>query len=137
MIDFENQVVDMAAKPLYEKYGDNGIFVTSEPVSTVQNLFPAVSIIQMDNAVLMRTRSMDSVENHATVMYEVDVYSNLTQGKKRQAKEIAAIISDVFTEHNFTRTFCQPLDNLADSKIYRIKMRFKAVMDKDGWIFTT
>jgi hypothetical protein len=137
MIDFENQVFDTIAKPLYDQFGENGIFITGEPVRTVQELFPAVSIIQTDNSVLMKTRSMENIENHANVMYEIDVYSNLTQGRKRQAKEIAAIISDVFTEHNFTRTFCQPLDNLADSKIYRIKMRFKAVIGKDGWIYTT
>jgi hypothetical protein len=137
MIDFENQVIDMVAKPLYEKYGEDGIFVTGEPVSTVQTLFPAVSVIQSDNAVLTRTRAMYGIENHVTVLYEVDVYSNLTSGKKRQAKEIAAVISDVLTEHNFTRTMCQPLDNLADLKIYRIKMRFKAVIGSDGWIYTS
>lgn len=136
MIDFENQIVDMISVPLYEKYGSGGISVISEPVSTVQKIFPAVSVIQMDNSILMKTRATDCIENHVSVMYEIDIYSNLVQGKKRQAKDIAEIINDILVGHNFTRTFCQPLDNLADSKIYRIKMRFKAVIGKNGVIYT-
>lgn len=137
MIDFENNIIDMISNILYEKYGEYGVFVTGEPVNTLQEDFPAVSVIQMDNNVLERTRSMDCIENHAAVMFEVDVYSNLTTGRKQQAKEIAAVISDFFISHNFTRTLCQPLDNLADSRIYRIKLRFKAVIGKNGVIYTT
>lgn len=137
MIDFENQIVDIIAKELYEEYGENGISVTSEPVSTVQKIFPAVSIVQADNSILLKTRATDCIENHASVMFEIDIYSNIAQGKKQQAKKISALINDVLTKRNFTRTFCQPLDNLADSKIYRIKMRYKAVIGKNGVIYTT
>lgn len=137
MIDFENSVIDMLSVALYEKYGEGGIFVTGEPVDTLQEDFPAVSVIQKDNSILERTRAMDCIENHAAVMFEVDIYSNLTNGKKQQVKEIAAVINDFFVNHNFTRTFCQPLDNLSDMRIYRMKLRFKAVIGKNGVIYTT
>lgn len=136
MIDFENAVVDMIASELYEEYGVGGIVVTSEPITTVQKTFPAVSIIEKDNTVLTRTRAMDNIENHATVMYETDIFSNLKSGKKQEAKKIAAQIDEILTKHNFTRIMCQPLENLADPTIYRIKMRHRAVFGKEGQIYT-
>lgn len=135
MIDFENQIFTMIVKSLRSKYG-KGIFVTGENVSTIQKQFPAVSIIQKSNDILFQTRTMENNENHATVMIEVDVYSNLEKGKKQQAKEITALINDIFVEHNFVRIFSEPLDNLSDMKIYRIKSRFKAVIGKNGMIYT-
>lgn len=135
MIDFENQIFTLIATSLREKYGQ-GIYITGEPVSTVQKVFPAVSIIERSNTIYQRTRSTDIIENHATLMYEIDVYSNLTKGKKQQAKEITAIINDILIKHNFTRTFCEPLENLSNNKIYRIKSRFNAVIDIDGTFYT-
>lgn len=135
MIEFENSIFTMISKPLREKYQKN-IFITGEQVSTVQKVFPAVSIVQKSNDILMKTRTTDCNENHAIVMIEVDVYSNLNTGKKQQAKEILGQINDILVSHNFTRVFCQPLDNLANAKIYRIKARFKAVIGKDGTIYT-
>ena len=135
MIDFENQIFTLIATSLREKYGQ-GIYITGEPVSTVQKVFPAVSIIERSNTIYQRTRSTDNIENHATLMYEVDVYSNLTKGKKQQAKEITAIINDILIKHNFTRTFCESLENLSNNKIYRIKSRFIVVIDKNGMFYT-
>lgn len=137
MIDYEAEIVDMIAKGLYDEYGVKGIVVTSEPISTLQKIFPAVSVVERDNAILSRTRAMDNIENHAAVMYEIDIYSNLKEGKKQQAKEIAAKVNDILTSNNFTRIMSQPIDNIADPTIYRIKMRFRAIFGTHGQIYTT
>lgn len=134
MIDFENQILGLLLKPLREKF--KGVFITGEAVSTVQKQFPAVSIVQRSNITLSKTQDIGCFENHAIIMLEVDVYSNLTTGKKQQAKLITTDINDILTSYNFTRTFCEPIENLSDTTIYRIKSRYTAVIGKNGCVYT-
>ena len=68
-------------------------------------------------------------------MYQVDVYSNLNKGKKVQAKAIASMIDVLFSVNGFTRTFSNPVQNLADPTIYRITARYNAVVSKDKVVY--
>lgn len=70
-------------------------------------------------------------------MYEADIYSNLASGKKQQAKEIAAKIDTVMHKLGFIRTFGQPIDNFADTSVYRYKLRYKGVVDRNYTVFTS
>ena len=85
MIDIESQVFDRIATRLRETF--DGIYVTGEYVKTPSS-FPAVSLVEMDNTPLTRTQTSDSVENHAVLMYELNVYSNKTAGKKTECKRL-------------------------------------------------
>lgn len=136
MIDWENKIFNYIATKLRKKFA--GIYVVGENsmVTADNSSFPAVSIVQRTNAVKSETADSGSLENHADVMFEVDAYSNLSKGKKQQAKEITAVVSDLFMEIGFARTFCQPLDNLAEVSIFRMKSRYKAVIGKDGLVYT-
>jgi len=49
---------------------------------------PAVMVEELDNYALERTQDSGSLENHAGLMYEINVFSNLMVGKKSQAKSI-------------------------------------------------
>lgn len=77
----------------------------------------------------------ETIENVAALMYEVNVYSNKTSGKKAEAKAIAATADEAFASLGFTRTMSSQVPNLNDASIYRITCRYQAVVDKDLWIY--
>lgn len=132
MIDAENLIFANIATALRSAYP--GIWVVGEYID-VPAEFPAVSIIEGDNSVLRKMSTLQ-IENAVSVMYEVNVYSNLARGKKQQAKAIIAAIDKEFCKINFVRTMCNPVSNLQDATIYRMVARYEAVIDKDFWIYT-
>ncbi len=133
MIDIESIVFNSVAKPLRARY--DGIFVSGEAIDAPPS-FPAVSLIERSNAAFANTQTAESRENHAVLMYEVDVYSNLASGKKQQAKAIVGEIDALMESLGFIRTFGQPIDNFADPSIYRYKLRYKGIVGKDNIIYT-
>lgn len=124
MIDVENIIFTALATALRTQY--SGISVYGEYVE-VPASFPCVTIIEADNKVYERTRDLDGVEHDAAVMYEINVYTNDSNGKKSKAKEIAALIDSEMTGMLFTRTFRGQTPNI-DRSIYRITMRYQAVV---------
>lgn len=131
MIDAENIIFSRIANMLRTAY--SGIFVRSE-FTDIPARFPAVTIIESDNSVLTKQSTLN-IENAASLMYEVNVYSNLSTGKKQQAKAIMAAIDDEFAKMNFVRKMCNPVSNLQDATIYRMVARYNAVIDKDFWLY--
>jgi hypothetical protein len=132
MIDIENEVFNHVSATLREKY--TGIYVVGEYVKTPPK-FPCVSLVEMDNQTYQRTEDSGSSENHVSVMYEVNVYSNKTIGKKSECKEIAAIIDEQMLALGFARTMLQPIPNLDDATIYRMVGRYSAIISKDKLLF--
>lgn len=131
MIDIENDVFDTVAKALRAAHA--GIYVTGEYVPAPPK-FPAVSIVEADNRVVTRMRTLH-IENAVSVMYEVNIYSNKASGKKSEAKAIAATLDAEFSRIGFTRTMKNQVPNLNDATIYRIVCRYEAIVDKDFWIY--
>jgi len=131
MIDLEQKIFTDVATVLRTAY--SGIFVTSEYVP-VPPRFPAVSIVEADNRVVEEMRTLH-IENAARVMYEVQIFSNKTSGKKAEAKAIAETVDDFFSSIGFTRTFKNQVPNMNDATIYRIVCRYEAIIDKDFWIY--
>lgn len=132
MIDIENEVFQTCADAFRAAYTDG--YIAGEYVSQPPK-FPAVSVVQMDSTVLNSGRDSSDIENFADVMYQVDVYSNLHNAKKAQAKAIAALIDAQFTRLGFTRSFLQPVPNMNDATIYRITGRYRAVVSKNETIY--
>lgn len=121
MIDLENQVFNTVANVLranYETISIYGEYVDSPSV------FPSVSLVEEDNsepnAFISLTREP---ENVVDLMYSVNVYSNLTSGKKAQAKEIMDLIDTQMHSMGFIRTMRNQLPNV-DRTIYRITARY-------------
>lgn len=131
MIDIESQVFSRIAARLRETF--SGIYVTGEYVKTPPS-FPAVSLTEMDNTPLIRTQTTDSVENHAVLMYELNVYSNKAVGKKTESRTIAGVVDDEMAAMGFTRIMLNPIPNMDDATIYRITGRYRAVVSKDHTI---
>ena len=132
MIDVESEIFNRVAKVIRSKYPD--AYVVGEYVKSPSR-FPCISIIEMDNTAYDKTQTSSSLENHAELMYEVNIYSNKTSGKKSECKAIASLLDNEFATLGFSRTMLQPIPNLDDATIYRILGRYKAVVSKDNRIF--
>lgn len=124
MIDCENEVYTRIAKVLREKFP--GINTAGEYLKTPPG-FPHVSITQSDNSVI--SERMTGSAEMAQVMFEINVYSNLTEGKKTECKSIMKVIDDVMFSMNFKRIAMTPVPNLEDASIYRIVARYRVMTD--------
>ena len=132
MINVENEIFDRVAKIVRESYPS--VFISGEYIRSPSK-FPFVSLIEMSNTAYDRTQTSDSLENHASLMYEVNVYSNKTKGKKSECKAIAALIDNELATLGFSRTMLQPIPNMDDATIYRMTGRYTAVISKDKKLY--
>lgn len=131
MIDVEADVFDYVSKRLKSEYIN--IYVASVK-KRIPSSFPAVQIVETSNTTSTDMSDSEELENFADLMYEVEVYSNLESGAKRQAKAIIGFVSDRFKELGFVRQFCNPIEN-ADRSIYRYTARFIARASTDKVIY--
>ena len=132
MINVENEIFDIVATAVRNAYPD--IYMIGEYVKSPSK-FPCVSLVEIDNSAYLRTQTDSSVENHAELMYELNVYSNKKSGKKSECKAIAELIDNELAALDFSRTMLQPIPNMDDATIYRMLGRYRAVVSKDKTIY--
>ena len=125
MIDVESKIYSPIRTALVNAY--DGIYVTSEPTATTAK-FPAVSIVQQDNYMSIGKLDNSGAERFATVMFQVDVYSNKASGRKSQCKEIMGVIDTMLYGMNFTRLSLTPVP-MANDGYYRLTARYRAETD--------
>jgi len=131
LVNIEEKVFSTVATALRDEYGTANIFVAGEYTETPSK-FPAVTLTESSNTVITNRRTAQSIENGVAVLYEVNVYSNKTKGKKSEAKEIMALIDEQMSNMGFTRTFLNPIPNVVDATIYRIVARYTAAVLPEG-----
>lgn len=132
MIDIETILFSEVSSEVRERYPQ--VFMTGEYVKSPPS-FPCVSMVEVDNATFRNTQTTEGQENHAAVMYEVNVYSNKTKGKKAECKEIIAFIDELLMERNFTRIMLEPVPNQDNATIYRMLGRYRAIVSKNKTIY--
>ena len=132
MIDCENEVFDRVAKAVRVAFPS--VSIKGEYVRAPSE-FPFVSLVEMSNTAYDRTQSSGSLENHASLMYEVNVYSNKKSGKKSECKAIATLIDNELAALGFSRTMLQPIPNMDDATIYRMTGRYTAVISNDKTLY--
>lgn len=133
MIDVESSIFNAIAKAIRAKYKSKypNLMVVGEYMSAPTK-FPCISIEESDNQAYDRTATSENPENHAYVLYEVNVYSNATSGKKYICKELIGAVDEEFKKYGFRRITLMPVPNLADATIYRMTARYRAVVTKDN-----
>lgn len=132
MINVETEIFNIVANAVKTDYPD--AYIVGEYVKSPPR-FPAVSIEEIDNSVYDRTQSSGSLENHADLTYEVNIYSNKTSGKKSECKAIASLIDNEFATLGFSRAMLQPIPNMDDATIYRITGRYRGVVSKEKVVY--
>ena len=128
MIDLENELFNEIARAVKEEFPE--IYVTDEYVA-IPPSFPCLSLVEEDNTTLIRTQTNSLEENHAELLYEMNVYSNKKKGKKTECKKIAAFVDALLVRRNFTRIMLNPIPNYADASIYRMVGRYRVVVGKN------
>ena len=126
MIDIETLVYTPIAQAVRSEFP--GSSVAGEYVRKPSQ-FPHVQLVEMDNYTSISRRDTSRTEKFSTVMYEVNVYSNLKDGKKAQCREVLDLIDSMMYGLNFTRIAMTPVPNMNDSSIYRITARYRAETD--------
>jgi len=132
LIDIETEVFNTVSAKVREKYPK--IYMTSEYVKSPPS-FPCVSLIETDNQIYRNTRTTECIENHAQLLYEVNVYSNKQSGKKAECKAIIALIDKRMEALGFTRTLLNPVPNEEDATVYRMVARYRAIVSKNKVIY--
>lgn len=116
MIDHEAELFNIVARKLREKYGANNIYVIGEEVINEPPRYPSISIVQSDNIINDKYSTFKEQENVAIETYKVEVVSKDSE----QSKEIVDLINEVFKEHNYLRTYNQPVFSVNTSNYRRI-----------------
>jgi len=131
VIDIENEVFDTIAKALRTEYPSISVLgeYTQVPAS-----FPVVTIEEKSNSVYGRTMDSSGNENHADVMYEVNVYSN-SRYKKSECKAIFQVLDGEFNRLGFRRIMKQPIINAADTKVYRLVGRYTGIVSANKRVY--
>ena len=119
MIDHEAELFNIVARKLREKYGANNIYVIGEEAINELPRYPSISIVQSDNIINDKYSTFKEQENVAIETYKVEVVSKDSE----QSKEIVDLINEVFKEHNYLRTYNQPVFSV-DTSNYRRIARF-------------
>jgi hypothetical protein len=122
MIDKEKQMFEAIASALRNKF--KSIYIIGAELSDAPPKFPAVSFVQTNNVTNPAYATFDRLENVVGEDYKAEVYSNLSQGKEAQTKEIVSTISDVLAGFGYERIFCEMVPN-TDSAISRRMARFR------------
>lgn len=128
MIDCENEVYTRIAEVLRDKFP--GINLSGEYINA-PSVFPHVSITQSDNSVIPDKTT--GTAEMAQVMFEVNVYSNKTSGKKTECKAIVKQIDKILFSMNFRRMAMTPVPNMEDATIYRIVARYRVATDGENF----
>lgn len=124
MIDISNIVLRVVKESVQAVYPDC-YFTTTNPDSVSKSR--VVSMTEIDNYTYQRSLDDSLYEHHANIALQFDVYSNNTEGKKKEAKEIMDLVDNAMQSMKFVRTYCNPTPNI-DRSYYRITARYKAVV---------
>lgn len=128
MIDIEYKVYDRVSKAIRNQLPALNVFVSGEYLRA-DSSFPAVTLMEMSNIVHSGSSTFSKLENMVDTMYEINVYSNKTAGKKSEAKSILAVIDNEMLAMGFSRNYCNPMPNVDNATIYRIVARYEQIMN--------
>ena len=128
MIDYEVKIFNRfhaAVSPLCAR---NKV-VSRQIVS--ETAFPAVSLIEMDNATIRNRQSSTPVENFALITYQMDVYAM----SKSECRKVFAAGDGAMIGMNFSRISGRYIDNPGNPDVFRYTARYEAEIDPDGNIY--
>ena len=131
MIDIYNELYDIIATALRAEFP--GIFVTGTVVSAPPQ-FSAVSLVERSNTTYRRSLDGEGVENHSSLMWECQYFSNLNSGAVAQCRAIAKVVDDIMISYNFMRTMFEQIPNEAPG-ITRMVARYVGLVSADGEMY--
>lgn len=126
MIDIENKVIN-TVMDAFEAAGKS-IYVTSEYIDRPPS-FPACFIMQTSNTPLEDTFDERVGENHVTVRFRIELYSNKKSQPKTELRTLFQIADDAMQGMKFTRTTYNYLPNY-DRTVVRLRADYYAIVGR-------
>lgn len=134
MIRIENMVFTTVARKLRDTFSDKDLYIVGE-YHNVPTHFPAISIEEVSNTTATSYIDSSRTEKYAEVVYDINIYSNLMNGRKQETKDIADIADKVMVEElGFRRTISTPTP-YEDDTIYRFTNRYQATVSNENTIY--
>ena len=124
MITLENVVINAINKVLSIQYPE--AFVTAGYIQSTSQ-FPCVQVVEIDNRVFERATSLSEIEVMATIVIEINFYSNKTSGKKEECRKMAVITDKVMEDLGFMRILFSQTPNYEDATVYRMTGRWQKI----------
>ena len=131
MIDIESQVYTAVKNVVTASYPN---CLCQSTLTLMPASFPTVCIEEVDNYVDPRGTDSANTEQLASVVYEVNIYSDAMSGRKAQAKAILKIIDDKMNDLGFIRRTRRPV-SLDSAQVYRLVARYAAIVGRDEQIY--
>ena len=122
MIDNSEKVFESVAIPVRKQFD---AYVAGCELSSKPPKFPALSVVVSNNSVNKKYSTFDKIENVAIEEYKFEAFSNLAEGREKQAKEIMAVADEVMASLGYARTFYKFIPNAADTNVARLCARYK------------
>lgn len=124
MIDIENYVITsiIAAYTAASKT----VKVVSGYYANLPTL-PCVQVIQTSNTTYQRSLDNSLTEHHASVTFQIDVYTDKKAKSKSEAKELFAIADSAMQQMKFTRT-SYAVDVVLDQTMSRVTGVYRAIV---------
>ena len=130
MIDYSTQIFNEVSVRLRSIF--SGIRVVGEYVQTPTS-FPCVA---MDEAQNVPVYLDTSVENkYARVQYRVQVFSNLENGKRAEARKIYAAVDSIMQAMGLMCKTHTTTPAIYNAEIYSITATYEGVIDKAGVVY--
>ena len=130
MIDKENEVYTRVRERVLAEFPDAVMDSSYQPVPSG---FPHITLYQGDASVPAELLDSATYPKFESLMFDVQVYSNKTSGKKQECKAIMDVIDRTLSEMNMRRTILTPVPNLNDASIYRLAARYAVMVDAGGF----
>lgn len=130
MIDIFNELYTYLHTALIT-YDEN--IKMSSVYTNMPSSYPFVSMEEIENSVYEQTSDSCETENHASVDYEINVYTQ-NPNKKSEGDKLAQIVDNLFKENGFVRTSRNVLQSNDETK-YRIILRYHGIVSKDHVIY--
>lgn len=130
MIDIENAVVNKITVDVRTQYLSTypKIRVGSIPPETPEQ-FPFISVEMISDTTTRNTLEFGKpTENHADLVFQIDVFTNDGNTKKQTAKKLFNFVDLTMQNMGFVRTMATPTPNI-DRTIYRITGRYTGRTD--------
>jgi hypothetical protein len=107
---------------------------TGRAYSSSVTTFPYLAVSQIDNSTYERTSDSGNIENHATIAFQLDVYSNKASTASTECENIMAVADAVMLEKGFIRTMWQETPNITPT-ISRLTTRYRGVVGTDKTVY--
>lgn len=132
MIDYENEIFTAVATNVRTNHP--GAVIKGEYIRSPAE-FPMVAFSEIENVNVEALMDSSHKEKYAGLGYRLQVFSNKSNGKKTEAKEIFKTADKVLCGMGFRRRTYSTTPEIYNSTIFSITATYEAIIDVNGVIY--